>query len=128
MYQRHASVFSYPVSPVHMGAGQAVDVIDNPIQRERHTRHPNLAGSGIKGAVRHSWKALNGQEQHLTDILGPEPGSEVLHAGAASFGDAQLVALPVRSLKRSEEHTSELQSRGHLVCRLLLEKKKEILS
>src|SRR5690625_5695906 len=26
---------------------------------------------------------------------------------------------------RSEEHTSELQSRGHLVCRLLLEKKKE---
>src|SRR5690625_6088748 len=28
---------------------------------------------------------------------------------------------------RSEEHTSELQSRGHLVCRLLLEKKKETL-
>src|SRR5437660_9150224 len=29
-----------------------------------------------------------------------------------------------RSRPRSEEHTSELQSRGHLVCRLLLEKKK----
>src|SRR5690625_7965238 len=29
------------------------------------------------------------------------------------------------SKPRSEEHTSELQSRGHLVCRLLLEKKKE---
>src|SRR5690625_3399213 len=29
--------------------------------------------------------------------------------------------------KRSEEHTSELQSRGHLVCRLLLEKKKTII-
>src|SRR5690625_6515820 len=28
------------------------------------------------------------------------------------------------TLNRSEEHTSELQSRGHLVCRLLLEKKK----
>src|SRR5207253_10570816 len=28
---------------------------------------------------------------------------------------------------RSEEHTSELQSRGHLVCRLLLEKKKHNL-
>src|SRR5690625_4207455 len=28
------------------------------------------------------------------------------------------------ALGRSEEHTSELQSRGHLVCRLLLEKKK----
>src|SRR5207253_8965181 len=29
-----------------------------------------------------------------------------------------------RGRSRSEEHTSELQSRGHLVCRLLLEKKK----
>src|SRR5437870_690571 len=29
---------------------------------------------------------------------------------------------------RSEEHTSELQSRGHLVCRLLLEKKKKLQS
>src|SRR5690625_6006668 len=28
-------------------------------------------------------------------------------------------------IRRSEEHTSELQSRGHLVCRLLLEKKKQ---
>src|SRR5437870_8115173 len=31
---------------------------------------------------------------------------------------------PVGGTPRSEEHTSELQSRGHLVCRLLLEKKK----
>src|SRR5207253_9630492 len=31
-----------------------------------------------------------------------------------------------QELGRSEEHTSELQSRGHLVCRLLLEKKKKI--
>src|SRR5215510_16005594 len=32
--------------------------------------------------------------------------------------------LRARRACRSEEHTSELQSRGHLVCRLLLEKKK----
>src|SRR5690625_630495 len=32
-------------------------------------------------------------------------------------------ALAISSSRRSEEHTSELQSRGHLVCRLLLEKK-----
>src|SRR5690625_6934753 len=30
----------------------------------------------------------------------------------------------INIISRSEEHTSELQSRGHLVCRLLLEKKK----
>src|SRR5262245_64601596 len=33
--------------------------------------------------------------------------------------------LPDPSIVRSEEHTSELQSLRHLVCRLLLEKKKE---
>src|SRR5690554_7332441 len=31
-----------------------------------------------------------------------------------------------KALQRSEEHTSELQSRPHLVCRLLLEKKKRL--
>src|SRR5207253_4626658 len=35
-----------------------------------------------------------------------------------------LVTGQDRPFVRSEEHTSELQSRGHLVCRLLLEKKK----
>src|SRR5690554_7653702 len=34
-------------------------------------------------------------------------------------------SLPSRRSTRSEEHTSELQSRPHLVCRLLLEKKKK---
>src|SRR3989449_2784752 len=36
--------------------------------------------------------------------------------------------IPARDLARSEEHTSELQSRLHLVCRLLLEKKKNTLN
>src|SRR5204863_9661560 len=35
------------------------------------------------------------------------------------------VPMPDRSIARSEEHTSELQSRRDLVCRLLLEKKKK---
>ena len=82
-----------------MGAGQAIGVIDNPIQRERHTGHPCFAGSGIKGAVRHSFKSLGGDESHINRLFGPESASSDLHAGAVSFGDAQLVALPVRCLK-----------------------------
>src|SRR5690625_6820662 len=35
----------------------------------------------------------------------------------------RYISLSSESHNRSEEHTSELQSRGHLVCRLLLEKK-----
>src|SRR5690554_7248224 len=39
-------------------------------------------------------------------------------------GDELPPVLSEKSASRSEEHTSELQSRPHLVCRLLLEKKK----
>src|SRR2546430_6051856 len=41
-------------------------------------------------------------------------------------GALQARARLERPLRRSEEHTSELQSQSNLVCRLLLEKKKEI--
>src|SRR5690625_7023834 len=50
---------------------------------------------------------------------------------AEAAGDERLVFTEPDGIsdaserKRSEEHTSELQSRGHLVCRLLLEKKKK---
>src|SRR2546422_8300796 len=43
---------------------------------------------------------------------------------SAVFMSCTLV-MPKRAGHRSEEHTSELQSRLHLVCRLLLEKKKK---
>jgi CRISPR-associated protein Cmr4 len=99
MFQKKAVLFLYAVSPVHLGAGQAVGVIDNPIQRERHTGHPCFAGSGIKGAVRHGFAAIGGDAELVDQLFGPAPTSGDLHAGAVSFGDAQLVALPIRSLK-----------------------------
>src|SRR3712207_7966935 len=46
---------------------------------------------------------------------------------ASARGAAAAPATCARSVSRSEEHTSELQSRQYLVCRLLLEKKKLIL-
>jgi CRISPR-associated protein Cmr4 len=98
-------MFLYAISPVHVGAGQAIGVIDNPIQRERHTRHPSFAGSGIKGAIRHAWEQLGGLATHLNRLFGPAPG-ESLHAGALSFGDAQLLAFPVRSLKGAYVYAS----------------------
>src|SRR5690625_6870026 len=44
---------------------------------------------------------------------------------AIAIADTDTTGVIREALVRSEEHTSELQSRGHLVCRLLLEKKKK---
>src|SRR5262245_64363583 len=41
------------------------------------------------------------------------------------FTEVPIVSAAAGEIKRSEEHTSELQSLRHLVCRLLLEKKKQ---
>src|SRR3989442_3957275 len=61
--------------------------------------------------------------RYLTDVLetmGP-------YVDSLKFAGGSFTLMPRRSLtERSEEHTSELQSRPHLVCRLLLEKKKKI--
>src|SRR2546429_6965054 len=53
---------------------------------------------------------------------GDFPGESVLFQ--AQLCKAVVAAVIVLEIGRSEEHTSELQSRLHLVCRLLLEKKK----
>src|SRR5437870_9391599 len=51
-------------------------------------------------------------------------GSNIQFAVHPSTGRMVVIEMNPRVSRRSEEHTSELQSRGHLVCRLLLEKKK----
>src|SRR5690625_1441436 len=64
----------------------------------------------------------------LAEEAGIELPEDDNDAGRAASSEAETLEhalrLSARFFYRSEEHTSELQSRGHLVCRLLLEKKK----
>src|SRR5437870_7780158 len=57
-------------------------------------------------------------------LLEAEARLESMISREASFLFNNLLLIGI-AFSRSEEHTSELQSRGHLVCRLLLEKKKQ---
>src|SRR5439155_21475173 len=52
--------------------------------------------------------------------------SAVAAINVSRLGSGPKAAWISPKATRSEEHTSELQSRGHLVCRLLLEKKKKL--
>src|SRR3990167_5385431 len=54
-----------------------------------------------------------------------QPGERLLDVGCGWGGLAAHVAQYFGCPVRSEEHTSELQSQSNLVCRLLLEKKKQ---
>src|SRR2546429_4646151 len=62
-----------------------------------------------------------GQIGDLLDLTAPKVGIRMPQLADKILARASGVAI---GGKRSEEHTSELQSRLHLVCRLLLEKKK----
>src|SRR3712207_8093405 len=61
-----------------------------------------------------------GDVRDLLEVVQQEQRPVVAHGG----GDRVGRLLPGLAPRRSEEHTSELQSRQYLVCRLLLEKKK----
>src|SRR5438309_4187558 len=58
------------------------------------------------------------------DPLGPPSSGACLRAEPRRIADGSASDTPRLGTERSEEHTSELQSQFHLVCRRLLEKKK----
>src|SRR6266498_4418368 len=79
----------------------------------------HLSGVGCSGA--------NGDipiMPHVGEIAGSPTADTTDAVYASTFSHANESAKPGYYKVRSEEHTSELQSRPHLVCRLLLEKKK----
>src|SRR5438309_7950993 len=62
------------------------------------------------------------RSDEIPELVTLPPGSYTVEARSGNSG---YVRVPVQIKPgRSEEHTSELQSQFHLVCRLLLEKKK----
>src|SRR5256884_1560206 len=95
------------------------DVVKIPINHRRPSCGENnlmfaivpMAGAGGNGVA--GWRGRPQPFQQLFTLAGQEP---------VSFGyEAALTFRTAEESLRSEEHTSELQSRLHLVCRLLLE-------
>lgn len=97
--------FLHTLTPMHVGVGQALGVIDLPIMRERSTQLPIVPGSAIKGVLRDELAvtmepAFQKLRAQIGAVFGPENigADSTAWAGAVAWGDAHVLALPVRSM------------------------------
>jgi len=84
-------IYLHAITPVHSGTGQAADVIDQPIAREKATGWPMIPASSLKGVLRDLVKANHGEDK-AKELFG-DPDK----AGPVVFGDQRILCLPVRS-------------------------------
>jgi CRISPR-associated protein Cmr4 len=86
-------IFLLAESSIHAGTGSVLSTVDLPIQREKHTDHPIVQHSGVKGCLRELCKDQLGEPK--TDVLfGPRDST---NAGLALFKEARVALFPVRS-------------------------------
>jgi CRISPR-associated protein Cmr4 len=125
MRYRFALLFFQPITPLHVGCGQDVGVVDLPVIRERATGYPFVPGSGIRGSVRALIEdferarpvataqetgsepdtARRPERSMTATLFGPPPGNEdseededdERYAGCVAVHDAKLLFFPVRS-------------------------------
>src|SRR5690625_1302045 len=126
------TIFTWGAPPLKFGVG-AVDELGHECARLDLARvlivtDAGLARTGVPERVADSLQAV-GIESTIFDGAHSEPTDASLRdavefAGGTDWDGFLAVGGGSAIDTRSEEHTSELQSRGHLVCRLLLEKKK----
>lgn len=96
----------YTRTPLHVGCGTSVDVVDLPIMRERITNFPLIPSTSIKGVLRQAGRDAFNESLAINDVLfgnkdAPQTdseGKEKFHAGCIQIMEAKLLAFPVRSL------------------------------
>ncbi|MFN4254818.1 MAG: type III-B CRISPR module RAMP protein Cmr4 [Saprospiraceae bacterium] len=101
MFQLSKPLFLTCETPLHAGSGDALGIVDLPIQRERHTSFPKIEASSLKGALREAFEGKKTDQEHQKNIIrafGPESDASE-HAGALGFTDARLLLFPVKSMK-----------------------------
>src|SRR5690554_7192175 len=94
--------------------GQPIRLCLRPLSESDHDRiERGIMGLSQQSRYLRFFSGFKSAPRNLVEQLTAVDGMNHIGWGAVNLG-----------IERSEEHTSELQSRPHLVCRLLLEKKK----
>jgi len=100
----------YTRTPLHVGSGTSVDVVDLPIMRERITGFPVIPASSLKGVLlqharetfedgRHARaNAIPEDAKALFGAIDTVEGEQISNAGCVQIMEAKILAFPVRSL------------------------------
>jgi CRISPR-associated protein Cmr4 len=93
----HRLLLFQPVTPLHVGCGHDIGVVDLPVIRERTTGYPFLSGSGVRGSLRSRFEAVDAELAGR--LFGPHDWKEgdERYAGCVAVHDARLLLFPVRS-------------------------------
>lgn len=115
MYKLAKPLFFHCQSPMHVGSGSDLGLVDLPIQRESHTGFPKIEASSLKGAIRENFEgkaqtdddwyniqlAFGFDRDNLPSAVESRfPKNEDRdYSGALAFSDARLLLFPVKSFK-----------------------------
>lgn len=123
MYQSAVMMYMKCITPMHVGCGSDLGVVDLPIQREKHTGYPKIDSSGLKGCIRERFEdqaALPesederiGREILVHKLFGYDRDSKSenkqlinklftdnsQYSGAVGFSDGRILLFPVKSVK-----------------------------
>jgi len=116
MFKQAKIFYIHTVSPMHVGSGSDLGIVDMPIQREGHTGFPKIEASSLKGSMREAFE-MEGRAN--VDVLlktymsfgydetnAPSAVQEAFKekkdrefAGALGFSDARILLFPIKSAK-----------------------------
>ncbi len=96
-------------TPMHVGAGSSVGIVDLPIIRERHTGYPVIPGSSLKGVLADLWKddtekndrgkIVRRSDSSAEKLFGVDNDPKRAATGNLLVGESKILAFPVRSAK-----------------------------
>ena len=116
MFKVAQPLFFHVITPLHVGSGSDLGIVDLPIQREKHTGFPKIEASSLKGSFRETLEdkysdvndrikvhlvfgldASNEESEEVKAFF--EQKSHTEFAGALGLTDARILLFPVKSMK-----------------------------
>lgn len=116
MFKQAKIFYIHTITPMHVGSGSDLGIVDMPIQREGHTNFPKIEGSSLKGSIREAFELKGRTDVNLLiktymsfgydESNAPSAIQEAFpeksdkeFAGALGFSDGRILLFPVKSAK-----------------------------